>query len=124
MRVVFIIFACIILHNTVNGQSGIIKGHISDATNNEDIPFANIYIKIFTKDKEYYENLYSLKQLEKIVSKFTVYDYTLKVIEEPSKFKATEILSEGTFFHKVIKLISNKIYFLIPTYIWILKKEV
>ncbi len=43
MRVVFIIFACIILHNTVNGQSGIIKGHISDATNNEDIPFANIY---------------------------------------------------------------------------------
>lgn len=83
---------------------------------------ANVYIKIFTTHDEYYENLLSLRNLKILVSKFEVIDYTLKVIKNPTKYSADEMLKENTLKYFLYNIISKLFYFLIPTYIWILKK--
>ena len=83
---------------------------------------ANVYIKIFTTHDEYYENLLSLRNLKILVSKFEVIDYTLKVIKNPTKYSADEMLKENTLKYFFYNIISKMFYFLIPTYIWILKK--
>lgn len=83
---------------------------------------ANVYIRLFTKHDFYYENLKSLRNLKKLVSKFEIIDYTLKIIKNPTKYSADEMLLEKTLKYYLFNVLAKVIYFLIPTYIWILKK--
>ena len=83
---------------------------------------ADIYIRLFTDEKEYYEKHRSLRGLKKLVFKFKIYDYTLKIIKYPSKFSAEEMIKERTFKYYLYNLISFFGYFIIPTYVWILEK--
>ena len=83
---------------------------------------ANIYIKIFTNHDFYYENLKSLRNLKKLVSKFETIDYTLKVIKNPSRYSADDMLKEKTLKYYIFNLIAKFFYFMVPTYIWILRK--
>jgi 2-polyprenyl-3-methyl-5-hydroxy-6-metoxy-1,4-benzoquinol methylase len=83
---------------------------------------ANVYIRIFTKQDFYYENLKSLRNLKKLVSKFEIIDYTLKIIKYPSRYSADDMLSEKTLRYFIFNFIAKVFYFMIPTYIWILKK--
>jgi len=83
---------------------------------------ANNYIKLFTNHDLYYENLKSLRNLKKLVSKFETIDYTLKVIKNPSRYSADDMLKEKTLKYYIFNLIAKFFYFMVPTYIWILRK--
>ena len=83
---------------------------------------ANFYIRIFTNHKEYYENLKSLGQLKKLVYRFEIIDYTLKILQKPSKFSANDMIRENTLKYLLVNFLSRIGYFIIPTYVWILKK--
>tara|TARA_X000000368_G_scaffold377522_1_gene331249 strand:+ start:1635 stop:2384 length:750 start_codon:yes stop_codon:yes gene_type:complete len=83
---------------------------------------SNIYIRTFTKYDEYYENHLSIRNLKKLVSQFYVHDYTLKIIKNPEKFYATDQISHGRIYHFCLNILSKVLYFMIPTYIWILEK--
>ena len=83
---------------------------------------SNIYIRLFTNEKYYYENHKSLRNLKKLVKKFQTIDYSLEVLKYPSKYSANEMLKEKSIKYYVVNIIANICYFLIPTYIWILKK--
>ena len=83
---------------------------------------ANLYIKIFTNQDLYYENLKSLRNLKKLVSKFEIIDYTLKIIKYPSRYSADDMLLEKTLKYYLFNAIAKVFYFMTPTYIWILKK--
>ena len=85
---------------------------------------ANLYITTFTSHDEYYENLKSLRNLKKLVLKFEKIDYTLKIIKNPSVFSADDMLREKTLKFYLFNLIAKICYFIIPTYIWILKKPI
>ena len=80
---------------------------------------------LFKKEKENEkdENHLSLRNLKKLVSKFVIIDYTLKIINEPSKFYLEDMIRTKGIIHKLIKLFARVFFFFIPTYIWILKKE-
>ena len=83
---------------------------------------SNLYLKITKKGDFYYENHLSLRNLKKLVSKFVIIDYTLKIINEPSKFYLEDMIRTKGIIHKFIKLFARVFFFFIPTYIWILKK--
>ena len=83
---------------------------------------ANKYIRLFTNQSEYYENLLSYRNLKKLVADFEIIDYTLKIIRNPSEFFADEMLIERTPKYYLANILSTLGYFLIPTYIWILRK--
>jgi len=82
----------------------------------------DFYIKLFTDHEKYYENLKSLRDLKKLVSKFQIIDYTVEVIKHPSKYSADEMLQEKTLKYYLFNIIAKIFYFMIPTYIWILRK--
>jgi 2-polyprenyl-3-methyl-5-hydroxy-6-metoxy-1,4-benzoquinol methylase len=83
---------------------------------------SNTYIRLFTKEKYYYETHRSYRNLKKLVNKFEIIDYTLEVLKHPTKYSASELLKENSIKFYFINSIAKILYFLIPTYIWILKK--
>lgn len=83
---------------------------------------SNLYLRVANKGDYYYENHLSLFKLKKLVKNFIIHDYTIKIIKNPSKYSANEMIIENTFSHKIIKFLSEYVYFFIPTYIWILEK--
>jgi ubiquinone/menaquinone biosynthesis C-methylase UbiE len=84
---------------------------------------ANVYLKLFRRESCYYEKHLSLKDLKALVSSFKVVDYSLKIIEDPERFFATDLISPGSLKYKVIRILSPVVYFFCKTYIWILVKE-
>jgi len=71
----------------------------------------------------YYETLLTLWGLKTLVRKFEIIDYTLKVIADPKRFHADDLLPENPRAYALIKSLSRLLYPLIPTYIWVLKKS-
>ena len=86
-------------------------------------PLAHLYMKLAGRGDHYYEKHLLLSNLKRLVNKFTRFDYTKKLMNDPERFHAEYMLKPGSVKHGVAKLIANYAYWLCPTYIWILKKS-
>lgn len=80
------------------------------------IKLSNFLVKYVLKKKYYDIKLYTYYELIKLVHKFNLIDYTVKVIENPKKYSLSNKL-------KLILPFSKAFYFLIPNYIWLLEKK-
>jgi ubiquinone/menaquinone biosynthesis C-methylase UbiE len=85
---------------------------------------AHKYIKIFKKADFYYETHLTYWGLKKLVSKFEVDDYTIRIIKNPTKFYATEMVKENSLAQFLYLKILKMAYWLSPDFIWILQKKV
>ena len=74
------------------------------------------------KGDRYYERTMSVWALRKLVSRFQVRDYSLRVLQEPERFQMTELVRSGTLKQKVSIFALRAAYWLSPTFIWILVK--
>ena len=83
-----------------------------------------LYIKLLKKEGEYYQKHLSFFKLKKLVNKFTLFDYTTETIRNPKKYYSTDLVEEGSILQRIYVGLTKVLYFLIPTYIWILKKEI
>jgi len=84
---------------------------------------ANRYVRLAGKAKKYYENLYPLSKLRSLTSSFLTIDYTVKVLQNPEQFYATDMIKNGTVKYKIALFASKYLYTFIPTYIWLLRKH-
>jgi 2-polyprenyl-3-methyl-5-hydroxy-6-metoxy-1,4-benzoquinol methylase len=84
---------------------------------------ADTFVRISGKGEQYYVKFVTLKKLQDIVSHFDIIDYTKKIIAEPDKYAADDVIAVGTLKHKIAKIFSNKLYQFMPTYIWLLRKK-
>ncbi len=80
-------------------------------------PLANLYLRITNKGKIYEENHFSCFKIKRMLKKFKIDDYTLRIIKNPKKYYLTD------FKTKFPKFIFKIFYPLIPTYIFIISKE-
>lgn len=80
------------------------------------------YLRLAGKGDHYYETHLSLRGLRRLVRRFEVIDYTRRVIEEPERFAATDMLVPGSMKHRVALALVRRAYWLVPTYLWVLKK--
>ena len=87
-------------------------------------PLAHLYMKVAGKGDHYHEKHLTQPGLHKLVSAFTMHDYTKKIIDDPLLFKTEYMLTPGSTKHKLAKFIVNYAYWLCPTYIWILEKPI
>jgi len=85
--------------------------------------FAHYYLKMTGKGSFYYEEHLSLRGLKKLVQKFQIYDYTLRIIQNPEKFSATDLFNPNSFLYKCIRVLAPHFYPWVPTYIWVLTKR-
>ena len=82
----------------------------------------HLYVKLAGKANSYYETHFTLWGLRKLVGHFEVFDYTAKIISDPVKFHATEMLRPGSVKQKISLLLLTAAYWLCPTYVWVLRK--
>ena len=84
---------------------------------------ADKYVKLMHKGNEFYETLYSFRQLKNLLLDFKIFDYTRNILNEPDKFYASDDVFKFKFINKLI----SKFYFILkyisPGVIFILKKE-
>ena len=85
-------------------------------------PLAHLYLRILGRGKFYYENLYSCGTLRKLCAGFDLIDYTDKVVRDPVKFRATDVVAPGTFTQQLASVMLRVAYPLFPGYIWLLRK--
>ncbi len=86
-------------------------------------PLANIYIRILINKKEYYETPLSYWRLKKLLNNFEIHDYFSKIIKDPSRFCATDMINPKIIITKFPVKLLNQISFLTPSFIWILYKN-
>ncbi|WP_319588537.1 methyltransferase domain-containing protein [uncultured Desulfobulbus sp.] len=86
-------------------------------------PFAHWYLRAFSKGEYYYEDLRSCGGILKLIRRFNFKDYTLEIITDPDKFYAYDLLPVGGGLRKIPIFIWKIFYKLLPTYIFILKRQ-
>jgi SAM-dependent methyltransferase len=85
-------------------------------------PLAHIYIRRAGKGKFYYEKHLSYWGLRCLVRKFELIDYTRMLIENPQRFSADYLLEPDAIKTKLARWVVKYAYWLVPGYIWLLKK--
>lgn len=79
-------------------------------------------MRLARRGDRYYERTRTLWGLRSLVRRFTIRDYTARVLESPERFAATDMVRRGTFKQKLALAMVRGAYWLSPTYIWVLEK--
>jgi len=85
-------------------------------------PIAHLYMRAAGKGERYYENLRTYWGLKALLSDFVVHDYTLKVIGDPDKFNARDMIPKGSLLDCIPLFVWQLAYSILPSYIFILRK--
>jgi 2-polyprenyl-3-methyl-5-hydroxy-6-metoxy-1,4-benzoquinol methylase len=83
---------------------------------------ADIYLRVTGRGSRYDEKHLPYWGLRRLVSEFQVLDYTSKILRDPQKYFATDLCKMGSLKHKSAIIFSKLAYWLVPTYIFLLKK--
>lgn len=86
-------------------------------------PIANKYLQLLGKGDVYYETLYTYWGLKKLVSQFDIIDYTLKIVENPERFLAEDVIQNRFLGNKLTTSLAILMYKILPGYVWLLRKH-
>lgn len=84
---------------------------------------AHIYLKLARGIDYYYENHLTLFGLKKLLRPFNIYDYTIKIVKDPVKFNATDLIKKDSLITKLPALFLEPMKVFSPIYIFILQKR-
>ena len=84
---------------------------------------AHYYLRLLKRGRYYYENHLSYWGLRRLVSRFDVLDYTIKVVQNPARFHAADMLVPGSLKQKAALVFLKMAYWMCPTYLWLLIKK-
>jgi len=85
-------------------------------------PISNLYLRLTGKGKYYYEKHLTYWGLKKLVRKFQIADYTTHVLEDPNKYETTYMVAPGSATQKLAIIVSRYFTWVMPNWIWLLKK--
>jgi len=83
---------------------------------------AHWYLRLLKRGDEYYETHLSYWGLRRLVSDFNVIDYSIKVVQDPAKYHALDMVMPNSSKQKKVLLFLKYFYWLCPTYLWLLQK--
>lgn len=85
---------------------------------------AHRYLRMFGRGKHYYETHLTYWGLKRLVNRFDLEDYTLRVIAEPQRYCAEDMVSPGSLNQRLIMHVLRLAMWVCPTYLWVLRKPV
>ena len=85
-------------------------------------PFAHLYVKLAQKADHYHELHYTYWGLKTLVRRFSIHDYTQKMIANPDKYAVDYMVPPGSRKAKIALLVAQYLIWLCPGYIWLLEK--
>ena len=83
---------------------------------------AHIYIRLAGKAQYYHELHLTYWGLRRLVERFELHDYTRRILADPGLFGADYMLRRGSPKARVAAAIGQHAYWLLPSYIWLLRK--
>jgi SAM-dependent methyltransferase len=86
-------------------------------------PLAGIWLRLIGKGRRYEEKHLTYWGLRRLLADFCVIDYTGRVIDDPEKFAATDLVSPGSVKQRMGKMVYRIAPWLAPTYIFLLRKK-
>ncbi|MCB1056277.1 MAG: class I SAM-dependent methyltransferase [Acidobacteria bacterium] len=85
-------------------------------------PLAHLYIRLAGKASHYHELHFSYWGLRNLTRRFDLIDYTAEIIEHPDKFGTAYMIPPGSRKQAIARLIAKRAFWLVPGYIWLLRK--
>lgn len=83
---------------------------------------ADRYMRWTGRGERYYENLRTYWGIRALLRRFEVEDYTLRVVGDPDRFEARDLIPRGGWVDRVPKFIWRLFYWFLPSYILVLRK--
>lgn len=83
---------------------------------------AHRYMRWSGRGERYYENLRSYWGIAALVRGFEISDYTLKILAEPDRFYARDLIAAGGWLDRVPLRLWKTFYWFLPSYIFLLRK--
>ncbi|NIB40047.1 class I SAM-dependent methyltransferase [Pseudomaricurvus alkylphenolicus] len=85
-------------------------------------PLAHKYVRMAGKGEFYHEKHFTYWGLKRLVNRFEVTDYTPLILADPEKYGADYMVKPGSRKQKLAVFVSTHMIWLVPGYIWVLKK--
>lgn len=86
-------------------------------------PIADVYMRITGKGDSYPEKPYSHTELRVLLRKFEIVDYTGKILADPVRFNATDILPPGSLKVGIARAVYRFAFFFFPGFVYVLRKS-
>ncbi|MCH8063302.1 MAG: hypothetical protein IH861_12445 [Chloroflexi bacterium] len=84
---------------------------------------ADRYLRLSGRGERYFEKHLTVGGLRRLVARFEVHDYTVRIIRNPDIFAVSEdALLRKLPSNGIPEPLLRLAYFALPTYIWILQK--
>jgi hypothetical protein len=84
-------------------------------------PLAHRYLRLSRKGYSYHEQFFSYWGLRTLTRGFARQDYTLKVIQDPERYRTAYMVGSGAR-RRVAVWVARHAYWAMPGYIWLLRK--
>ena len=84
---------------------------------------ADFYLRLTGKGTQYVENPYSCRDLRRLLERFEITDYTGKIVMDPVRYRATDVLRPGSFKQWLAKVVLRLFPMLFPGVIWVAKRR-
>ena len=85
-------------------------------------PLANLYIRAAGRGSHYYEKHYSYWGLRHLTRRFTMYDYTVRIVTDPERYAAGYMVRPGSSKAAIAAFMARHLRWLMPGYVWLLEK--
>ena len=84
---------------------------------------ADRYMRLTGKGRSYPEKPYSMPALRRLLADFDVHDYTGRIVRDPVRYEATDILPPGSVKRGVALLMHRLAPFFFPGFVYTLRKS-
>ncbi|HEX6590864.1 MAG TPA: methyltransferase domain-containing protein [Moraxellaceae bacterium] len=85
-------------------------------------PLGHVYVRLSGRARYYYEKHLSYWGLKSLAGRFEIVDYTRKALDEPLRFGTDYMVPPGSPKQRIATLIARFAYWLVPGYLWLLRK--
>lgn len=86
-------------------------------------PLANRYMKVTGKGDSYPEKPYSPPRIRRLLNGFKVNSYTEKILRDPARYEATDILPVASLKRRIAILVFKVAPFFFPGFVYILRRN-
>ncbi len=83
---------------------------------------AHRYLRLLGRGNHYYETHLTYWGLRRLVRRFVLEDYTLRVVADPKRYFADDMVKPGSLKQRVVVFMLRLAMWVCPTYLWVLKK--
>jgi SAM-dependent methyltransferase len=85
-------------------------------------PLADRYLRMTGRGDQYLERPYSYRSLKKLLGNFEIEDYTARIVRDPVRYNATDVLTPGSGKQLLARFVLRVAPFLFPGFIFVLRK--